>query len=272
MANHRQTKELHTTESAIREQQANIARLETTPSKEEVDLAVQQLETASLTYKYSAARADRKKTLYERGSISFDAYDDAAEKKEVDRQLVSERQANLLATKNQVNPNEIDAAKAEEQRLQEELVYYEEQLRRTSLRMPINGRIITMSLKNLENKYLEEGLLFAEVEDAHEVRVTISIPESDIGEVSVGDEVRLKLWTYPDRIFVSTVKEIWPATSEAEYGTVVVVESILSNDEKLLRSGMTGHAKVQGSEMFVIQAFTRALVRFVLIEVWSWLP
>lgn len=272
MARHRQSKDFRTTEVSIEKQRATIARLETTPSQEELELQKELLKTARLQYAFSAAQAARLKTLYESGGISFDTYDDAVEEMEVEEQRVSEREANLAAVEGQISPYELAAARAEEQRLTEELVYFKERLHRTALHMPIDGRIITMRLKDLQNKFLDDGDLFAEVEDARQVRIKIAVPEADMGEVSEGDAVRLKLWAYPDRFFHSDVSRIYPATAEAEYGTIVEVESLLDNAEGLLRSGMTGHAKIEGREMFVIQAFTRALVRFVLIEVWSWLP
>lgn len=273
MDNHTQIKDVLTTQAALQEQRSNIAKLLTTPTKEEVDLAVQQLELARVQSNYSIDREKRMKKLYESGYVSLDSYDSVKKSMEVDKQEVLEKDANVLAVKNKVNTNQIEAARAEEKRLQEELKYYQEQLRRTSLRAPTDGRIITMDLKNFQNKYLKAGDLFAQIEDARHVRVQISIPESDASEASLNARVRLKVWDYPNQFFYGTISEIYPATSTTSSGTVVVqVESVIPNQNDLLKSGMTGYAKVEGSKMFVIEAFTRALVRFVLIEVWSWIP
>jgi hypothetical protein len=46
----------------------------------------------------------------------------------------------------------------------------------------------------------------------------------------------------------------------------------ISNTQKNLKAGMSGYAKIEGRSMPVIAAFTRSIVRFVQIEVWSWLP
>jgi hypothetical protein len=35
---------------------------------------------------------------------------------------------------------------------------------------------------------------------------------------------------------------------------------------------MTGNAKVAGSWNIVLVQFTRALARFLFVEVWSWIP
>ena len=272
MANHRQTRDVLTTQSLIQKQKDDIEKLLTTPTKEELDLAVQQLEVARVQFKYSTEKAKRLEKLYASGNISLEDYEKAKGDMDVDKQQVLEKEANLLAVKNQVNPNQIEAARAELKKLQEDLEFYQEELRRTTLRMPVDGRILTMNLKNLRSKYLENGDLFAEVEDARMARIEISIPESDIGEVQLGDRVRLQIWTYPGQFFYGTVSEIYPSASTTDYGNVVQVVCTLPNDKGILQSGMTGYAKVDGSEMFTVEAFTRALVRFFRIEVWSWIP
>jgi putative peptide zinc metalloprotease protein len=272
MTSHRQNKDVQTSLSAIEKTRQDIQELLTTPSKEEIELAQQQLNTARLQLKYSAENLKRAEELYANKNISLDEYEDSKEEFDVNEGVVAEKQANLAAVKSQINPHQIEAARAEEQRLLQELAYYEEQLKRTNLRMPRDGRIITMNLENLLNKYIEDGELFAEIEDARTARVEIAVPEADIAEVELGAEVSLRIWGYPDESFTGVVSEIFPTAEQTEYGRVVKVVSIIENDRQLLRSGMTGYAKISGSSMFLVTAYTRSIVSFFVIEVWSWLP
>jgi putative peptide zinc metalloprotease protein len=53
---------------------------------------------------------------------------------------------------------------------------------------------------------------------------------------------------------------------------MVTVMSQMENPEGILRSGLTGQAKICGEETIVAIAFTKALVRFVRVELWSWIP
>jgi hypothetical protein len=80
------------------------------------------------------------------------------------------------------------------------------------------------------------------------------------------------VWAYPDRIFEGEVAEIDRAVTEETFGEVVIVSAIIPNSEGLLQTGMTGFGKVDGGTKFVIVAFTRMLVRFFLVELWSWIP
>ncbi len=272
MANHRQKRDVLATRAAIQSKERDIDRLRSTPSIESIRLAEEQLATARLQLRYSAEEADRIEKLFAKGMISTQSFDNAKKQRDLDRQTIEEKRASLEALKTQINPNEIASAEAELQKLREDLTFYEEQWRRTHLSMPIAGRIATMELQNLRNKYLEEGQLFCEVEDTREVRVEIAVPEAEIHEVTVGDPVRLKTWAEPGRIFNGVVTEIAPQATGETYGNVVMVIAILPNADLALKTGMTGYAKIQGNDTRVGVAFTRALVRFFLIEIWSWLP
>lgn len=272
MANHRQKRDVLATRAAIQSKERDIDRLRSTPSIESIRLAEEQLATARLQLRYSAEEADRVEKLFAKGMISTQSFDNAKKQRDLDRQTIEEKRASLEALKTQINPNEIASAEAELQKLREDLTFYEEQWRRTRLSMPIAGRIATIELQNLRNKYLEEGQLFCKVEDTREVRVEIAVPEAEIHEVTVGDPVRLKTWAEPGRIFNGVVTEIAPQATEETYGNVVMVIAVLPNADLALKTGMTGYAKIQGNDTRVGAAFTRALVRFFLIEIWSWLP
>ncbi|MCP4263341.1 MAG: HlyD family efflux transporter periplasmic adaptor subunit [Planctomycetes bacterium] len=272
LAKHRQEKDVLATRALIQAKQKEIDKLWSTPSKESLNLAVEQLESAQLNLKYSTDETNRLENLFKQEIISLQEFEDAKEKMEVDKQQVVEKQASLEVLKTQVNPNEIKSAEAELQKLKEDLKFYDEQLRRTSLRMPIDGRIITMNLKDYENRYFEDGDLFAVVEDSSRVRVEISVPEADIKEVAMGDSVQLKTWSTRGRIFHGKVSMIEPTTSSTTYGAVVKVISIMPNAGGKLKTGLTGYAKIEGKKTTVIQAFTRSLLRFIRIEVWSWIP
>ena len=272
MASHRQRKDVMMTQATIQAKQRDIDRLRSTPSAESIRLVEEQLTTARLDLRYSLEEANRFEKLFTKGMVSVQSYNDVKKQRDLHRQIVQEKRASLDALKVQINPNEIASAEAELQKLREDLVFYNEQLRRTRLQMPIFGRIATTKLQDLRNKYLEEGQLFCTVEDARQVRVEIAVPEAEIYEVTIGDRVRLKTWAEPTRIFSGTVAEIAPQATQETYGNIIMVMAILPNADLTLRTGMTGYAKIQGEKTLMGAAFTRALVRFFLIEVWSWLP
>lgn len=272
MSDIKQRRDLDVARAQLKKTEAQIAVLRSTPTEAEVKLAEQTLETARIRLKFSEESYQRISKLHRQKAVSTISFDDAREALETARQTVREKQAALTAIRQQINPNEIEAMVAEQKRLEREIDYYREILQRTRLVMPFDGRIVTMDLKNLQNKYLDEGDLFAEVQNDREVKVEIDVPEADMDLVNLGDRIRIKLMAEPGRPLVCTIASIHPRSTETDYGEVVTVVGELDNRSGRLLIGMTGQAKIDGRKMLAIRAFTRSLIRFFQIEVWSWLP
>jgi putative peptide zinc metalloprotease protein len=68
------------------------------------------------------------------------------------------------------------------------------------------------------------------------------------------------------------VRSIAPVAEPGRFGQVVRVQIAVEDPEDRLKSGMTGAGKARGGWYPAIVVFTRALARFFLVEVWSWLP
>jgi multidrug efflux pump subunit AcrA (membrane-fusion protein) len=208
------------------------------------------------------------------------------------QQTVVEKQANLKLVLSGPYPDEIqaarkelEAARAALQRQQQQLKYNQEQLRRTQLLMPIDGRLVTSYLDQKVGSYLKKGETFAVAEDNRHVRGEVRVAEYNVGEFALGASAEVKLLAYPDRPFIGKVISIEPAAS-AENSPSTTVKAPTSkisdrfvrvivdipNAEKMLKSSMTGYAKIAGSTKPAIVAFTRPIVRFIQVEVWSWLP
>jgi multidrug efflux pump subunit AcrA (membrane-fusion protein) len=104
------------------------------------------------------------------------------------------------------------------------------------------------------------------------VLAEIEVPESDIALVSLGGEVRIRSWGFSDRIVSGSVAAVSPMAEEREYGRIVRVKAEVANTSGELRTEMSGFAKIEGAEMPAWKAFTRFFIRFIQVEVWSWIP
>jgi len=272
LSSYEQEKNLLTTQASILEQEARLEQLRSTPTKEEINLAKSGLETARTQYKYTSESAKRLEALYKDGNVSLDDYQDEQKQMMVDRAQVSEAQANLDKVIAGPHPKEIEAAEFELRRLKEKLKFDEEEIVRTNLVMPMDGRIVTENLDHMIGQYLDEGDPFATVENDEYVRIQIKVPESDIADVTLNADARFKVWAHGDTLFYGQVAEIAPVALEETYGKVITVTVVIPNENQLLKSGMTGFGKVDGGSKLVVVAFTRMLVRFFTIEIWSWIP
>jgi len=237
-----------------------IARLDSVNQEQQVRSTREQVQRQQATLdrartesEHSAAELVRKTKLYKDKLISEQDFEDAR-------------------TKADVNRNDVVVATSELARLKSDLAYYEDQYDRTFLRMPFDGHVVTSLLRQKVGTFLREGDVFAVVEDSSTIQAQVQIPESDIGDISIGSLVRLKVWAYPTTIFDGKVSSIDPTAVNGAQGRVVLILTDVPNKDFILKSGMTGAAKVEAGEKPVIVAFTRMLVRFALIEIWSWIP
>ena len=274
LANHLQVRDLKTSEAERDAIASDIEKLRSTPTPEEVAAAAAKVNSASVAAKYSAEELRRASLLYRKGSSSTQEMEKARQTAESAAQALVEAQANLEAVRAQINPNQIASLEADKMKIEEEIVLNKEQLRRTSLVAPISGRIVTKDLKYKLKSFIKEGEEFATIEDLDTVLVEVAVPEADIGDVRLGAVLRLRLWAFPGREFGGVVEQILPATNDqdGEFAKTIPILGRMDNSDGTLSSGLTGQAKIRGESRIVAVAFTKALVRFIMVEFWSWFP
>lgn len=244
-------------------------------TKASLEEAVAKFEGAKLNLEYSSQEFDRAKQLYAKEQISTQDYENRRRE-------------------NDLNQQEFYAQKAEVQRLQALVAYYEENLALTEIRSPIDGHITAPYLKEKMHTVLKVGDLLAMVEDMRTARVEVEVPEQYIDEVKLGDRVYVKPWSYSSVIFTGKVIAIAPVAADTqevelqqttvtqERGAVRILDTQkakivrviaeLPNSDGRLKSGMTGYAKVKAGWKPLGAALISEIARFLSVEVWSWLP
>ncbi len=188
---------------------------------------------------------------------------------------------------------QVARAEADLKRLKQEQTYLRDESNRQVLRMPFDGTLSTGNLKAKLGIYLTQGDTFAIAENTNTIVGVIDVPEVQIDELSEQGDVNIRLLGYPNHQFKGRVSTIEPVArtdqllgqvsinqqsgDTTQYmperaGQVVSVIVGIEDDERILIPGMTGYAKIQSRFKPVIIAFTRPIVRFFQIEIWSWLP
>ncbi|MEI2782177.1 MAG: efflux RND transporter periplasmic adaptor subunit, partial [Candidatus Competibacter sp.] len=212
---------------------------------------------------------------FKQGVVTGVQYEQALRDAEVSEAALRVAEANLTLLKSPPQPQDVAIKRAELQQLQEQLKYAQEQLDASELSAPVAGRIVTPNLKFKEGSFLKEGELFATLEDTQKIQVEVLVSETDIGLVRLDAPVTLRVWAYPLRDFegrVTLIANVTEPLSDNPGVRVVRVVTLIDNPDGSLKGQMTGYAKIIAGHEPVIVAFTRALVRFVMLEMWSWLP
>ena len=267
-----QERQVAVTRTDLNAAEANLARLIEGASPEEIEVARRQVTSAEASLAFSRAEYERARNLAATGTGSQAAMEKAQSTLETDIAGLDVAQASLDLILAEASANDIAIAQSEVDRLTLELQFQRDELERTRVTAPMDGRVVTANLQLLIGKYLRSGDPLLEIENAQVVTAEIAVPESDIALIDSGDPVRLRVTGHADTEIVGEVQAIAPAAEDEGYGSVVRVAAIFENGTDFLRSGMTGYAKIDGAEMRAWEAYLRSIRRFFQIEVWSWIP
>lgn len=259
-------------EAALARLRANLSIARKGARTEEIDRARQEVATAQKRLQFSSAEAARLKKAFMRKAVSDQDYQRARAAAELDQQRLQEARKGLALVASPVRLEQIQALEADIQREQVQLELYQKSVENAQVKAPIGGRVLSGSLRFALGDFLQRGDQLATIEDSSSLLVEVRVPETEVGTIKVGARATAKAWAFPDDGYAGTVREIAPAAERSEYGKVVRVILTIDTPDGRLLPEMTGQAKVETERVPMIVAFTRPIIRFLLVEVWSWLP
>lgn len=252
--------------------EAQLALEKAGARSESIALAEQRVATARTRLQAAANEARRAEAAYERNGISAQDYERAISTAQVRREELKEAERQLEVTRGGIRPERLEALQAQLEAQKADLAFNQQRLQDTRLRAPISGTVISDALRHARGQYLDIGDRIATIEQHQRMLAELEVPEAQIGIVEPGAQARIRVWAHPAESLPAEVVSIAPNAEEAPYGRVVRVTLAIDDPAGQLRSEMTGRGKVNGEYAPVIVVFTKALVRFVMVEVWSWLP
>ena len=215
-----------------------IAELDKTNLLSELNTAKANLASAQSSLNYQAANMERYKTLYKKGLVSADEYENA---------LLTYRQAK----------EQVASSKENVQRAQTNLGY-------ATITSPIDGTVISKSVEEGQTVAASFNTpeLFTIAKDLTNMQVVANVDEADIGNVKEGDRVTFTVDAYPDDTFGGTVKQVrLEATTTNNVVTYEVVISAPNADLKL-KPGLTANVTIYTQERSGVLAVANKALRF----------
>ena len=197
-----------------------IAELDKTNLISELNTAKANLASAESTMRYEQANFNRYKTLYKKGLVSADDYDNAL--------------LNYNKAKESVASSREMVAKA-----QTNLGY-------ATITSPIDGVVLSKSVEEGQTVAASFNTpeLFTIAKDLTNMQVVADVDEADIGDVKAGERVTFTVDTYPDDTFQGTVTQVrQEATTTNNVVTYEVVISAPNADLKL-KPGLTANVTI----------------------------
>lgn len=201
-----------------------IAELDKTNLLSELSNAQSNLSNAQSNLTYQSANFKRYDTLYQKGLISANDYEQARLNYEQARQQVAIEKQNV--------------AKA-----QTNLGY-------ATITAPIDGVVLSKEVEEGQTvaSAMTTPTLFIIARDLTDMRVIANVDEADIGEVKEGQRVSFTVDAYPDDVFNGTVTQVrQEATTESNVVTYEVVISA-PNDDLKLKPGLTANVTIYSME------------------------
>ncbi|MBS0560131.1 MAG: efflux RND transporter periplasmic adaptor subunit [Proteobacteria bacterium] len=265
--------ELAVAQAALDAAQSELQNLLISPKPEEVEVARKQYEQALSRLPYSKSQYERYLALVKTGDVSVQQYESALSTYQQDQAAVGVTRANYEFVRVGPTQAQIAQVRAAVEKAAAQVSYWKDQLNRTRIRATASGTVVTPDPQLMMGQYLQTGTTALTLEDHRVAHVAVLVPEYDIRDIHLGSRVRARAWGYEYTTWEGKTTLIAPdAQPNGTMGNVVRVIAEIPNPDGLLRPTMTGEAKVQTVDMPVWMAFSRAIVRFILVEMWYWIP
>ena len=216
-----------------------IAELDKTNLISELNTAKANLASSQSTATYQQANYNRYKTLYDKGLVSADEFENA--------------QLSYQKAREDVNAKRESVRKAETN------------LGYATITSPIDGVVLSKSVEEGQTVAASFNTpeLFKIAQDLTDMRVIADIDEADIGGVKEGQRVSFTVDVFPDDHFEGRVTQVrQQATTESNVVTYEVVISAPNEDLKLM-PGLTASVTIYTMEKNDVLVVPSKALRFM---------
>lgn len=238
--------------SQILSDQANLAKAEALLADiikgsrpQEREEAISNMASAESVFIKARNDYNRFLELFLGGAISQQQLDMARSNFEVAKNSFAVARARLDLVEEGTRPDQIEAQKQSVEQLSAILAANKTILADTKISSPISGIVLS---KNFENgEYVNAGSAVLTVANLEDCWIKIYVSSNQLGLINLGQEAKIKVDSFPDKVFKGKIKEI---SSNAEFtprqsitereraNLVFYVKVKVDNEKLLLKPGM----------------------------------
>ncbi len=239
-------------EAALAKARAQLKDLELGARVQELEEAAANLAAAKSQAIRAKSDFDRNVRLFRENAIAAQQLDAIRSANEVaaNALLAAQSRYSLLLAGNR--PETIQAQRLEVERSEAVLASSRTQMQDTIIASPLSGRILS---KNYEKgEYVNAGASIATIGDMRDCWVKIYVSTSQLGQIRLGQPVKVKIDAYPDKAFRGEIKEI---SQNAEYtprqsitqreraNMVFAVKVKLENADETMKPGLPADVVIE---------------------------
>lgn len=237
--------------ATLKSAQARLDKLLAGSRPEEIREAEAILQQAQFDLENKKAHYERMKTLFERGVVPKDTFDNAETGFKIAKAALQRANENYQLVKQGPRKEDIEDGRAQVEQAKASFQLIETQLSYTTLNSPLSGVLLVKSGEIGE--VVNPGTSILTLADIENVWLKAYIPEVDLSRIKWGQEVSVTTDLKPQKIykgkisFISSQAEFTPKQIQTEKERVTLVYRIkidIPNPEKELKPGMPADGKI----------------------------
>ncbi len=247
--------------------QAELDRLEeelkllrAPPKREEIAEATAQVNAARANYDQLVRDSERIEKLVEKNLDTPEKLEAARAAVDIARAELANKTSSLELLESPPRPEEEAVLSHMIQKQKAYLDYLREQAKAQHIIAPIGGIV---HARTTDDEILK-------ISDNHVVELMVPVSDFDITLIDIGQQVKVKVRSYPERTFSGMVIRIPKAVEVYGEETSFPVSVVVDNSDGLLCAGMSGYAKIDVGESSLASLSARKLTSLLRVEFWSW--
>src|SRR6266508_85041 len=153
-----------------------------------------------------------------------------------------------------------------------QLALAEEKLSRARILAPFDGIVVSGDLSQMLGSPVEKGKTLFVLAPLDSYRLIIHVDERDVRYVAMGQSGTVAFAGVPWTPLRMTLSKITPVTVAEEGRNSFRIEARLAELGPQLRPGMEGVAKIETGQRSLVWIWTRAVVEWLRLVAWKYLP
>ena len=239
--------EVRQAQAGVKSASARLSLLINGARPEEIEQASSNLKAAEASFEVAKANLERYEKLYREGAIAQSEYDKCyADYVSAEAKLTSARES-LKTLKAGNRAEDIEAARAQLESSEVQLLMAQNNLAGAKLVSPIDGIVSSLNgavgqRATANNNNTSGGGFITVISEQLQVKALVN--ESDIGKVKEGQKAEFTVNSFPGQIFSGTVLSISPQAYTVSNVQIYDVYITLSQNYPELRAGMPANVSI----------------------------
>lgn len=252
--------EIAEAEAELGRLQGELDLLRAPPKKEEVQEAESRLAAARAAYEKRRSDLQRAEELFRKNLISSEELENRRSEMKI-----------ALAEWQRLGSS-IDLLKSPPRPEEETVLVRSVEKQRARLRFlksQGDAQVITTPFSGIVSRNPNDATIMSIIDD-NPVELLVPVNDFDISRVNVTQKVKLKVRSYPHRVFEGSVVRIPEAAAVVDGHQFFPVTVVVDNSDGWLSEGMTGYAKIETGRSSLIGLLYYKFLSKIRVEFWSW--